>query len=191
MDANVTIVCPEDILILECTIIVNGSVGDSTIIWKGTVFRECNDGVVLPHTRFSGENYSIQCNKGDINITAWSTKDSNSFSYSNRSLLRSQLVALVQHDMIDNDNSIECIHEVNGSDSIIGKIHLTSDSAVCNDTSTAAPEKTLLVNQSKGIKIIISSSIVLPLILLLSTIILFLLYGFRKKIALSNWPFPV
>ena len=190
MDTNVTNVCPEDVLILDC--IVNGSVGDSTV-WTGTALHDCDPSVILLHTLVK-RAFVKECNKGAINITMKAENNTDSYDYSKNSLFRSQLVAVVQQDMIDND--IECIHDilnVTVAESTIGSIHLTSETAVCNAShDTTVHDSMVLVNKLKGINVIISSSIILLFILLFSTIIIlsFLLYGFRKKLKLSNWSFP-
>ena len=126
---------------------MNGTVEDSTV-WDGTAISECDDGVILPYNRLSTFG---QCNNGAINITGWIMrveKDSNSYNYSNNSLrvyryYVSQLVVVVQHDMIN--NSIVCIHDDISDDesTIIGKISLTSDFAVCNASQN--------MNDTKGL----------------------------------------
>ena len=173
---NNTDACPGSILTLECT--VYGSVGDSTV-WKGTALSECNDNseITLTHNRFEYGTLR-QCNNGTITGQSMRVEDySNS---SNESIYVSQLVVVVQPEMIGND--IVCIHDNGSKSTEIGNISLISTVHVCNINDTE-PGHTPMISKETKVPILVSMSVVLlSILLLLSAILIFLLYGFRKKL---------
>ena len=161
-----------DNLTLECR--VYGSQGGSTV-WKGSAFSsDCE--IILLHIRFWNGTSGV-CNNGDITGLSIDVIDSESNNISNDSFYISQLVIVVQPEMIQEE--VECIHD-NGSvtESIginnISILHKASHSPGADVIATMILKETRL-------PIIISISVVIILITLL-LFTLFLLYGLRKKI---------
>ena len=78
---------------------MNGTLGDNTV-WNGTAFSDCDKNeIVLIHNRFRDARGAVgQCNNGAI-LGQSMRVENNSFS-SNESLYVSQLVVVVQSEMI-------------------------------------------------------------------------------------------
>lgn len=172
---NDTEVCPGRIIMFECT--VNGSLGDSTV-WQGTALSDCEDNneITLPHIRF--ENGTLrQCKNGSITGRSMRVDDYNTSS--NYSLYVSQLVIVVQPEMIG--KSIKCVHDDISEPTVkIGNISLLSPVTLdlCNVSNNNMGSK-----QTKlPILLVISVSAVPLFILLLSAMLIFLLFKLHKKL---------
>ena len=175
--------CPGDILTFVCT--VYGSLGDSTV-WKGTAFSDCNGyEITLLHLRFWLENGTTEeCNKGAITGRSMKVEPRDNISNDSLYIYVSQLMVVVQPEMIDSD--IECFHDdIDPSKSSkVGNFSWILMSTWCNvnDTSTSpgAGHATMI---SKVTKLVISSSVIILFTLLLSVTLFLLSYGLRKKIS--------
>ena len=163
--------CPGDLLTFECR--VYGSLQSSTV-WKGPTFSECNNNeVILFHHRFWENNGTIStCNR----------EASISTRVEGNSLYISYITLVVQPEMTD--IVIECLLDDNDphdGDEPTNISLISTSSSWCNTSrnvndTTTSPGADHTVN----LHIIIPGSIIALFILLLFTSLL--LYGIHKKI---------